>query len=284
MPNELDIILGTQNPDGGWGYRPGGSSWVEPTVYALLALVGEPKAADAIRRGRAWLRDLERADGGWPPRPEVRESTWVTALVLLLDGGRGELAPRAAEWLLRQTGREATLLHRIRMKLLGVPEDYEAAPPAWPWYPGTAAWVVPTSISILALGKVAKRRPAREIALRIEEGRRFLLVRRCADGGWNHGSSRALGFQAFSYPETTGLALLALHGVPAQRLTASLLAAERLLRDCRSGEGVAWLAMALMAHGRNPIPPAPIRIDTLPDAALLALARRAAQGGNVFLE
>ncbi len=283
MADELTTLLSHQNPDGGWPYRPEGSSWVEPTVYALLALGDHPQAAEAVGRGRQWLKKLERADGGWPPRPEVQESTWVTALVVLLDGGQGELAPRGVEWLLNQTGRESTLLHRVRMRLLGASSEYEAAPPAWPWYPGTAAWVIPTSLSILALRKAHKRRPEARIANRIEEGRRFLMVRRCADGGWNHGSSRALGFQSNSYPETTGVALLALEGTPPEKLSSSLLTAERHWRECRSGEGTAWLLMGLLAHKRPP-QPRTVRVATVMELALLMLARRAGEGVNAFLE
>lgn len=283
MASGTEILLKSQNPDGGWPYRPGGSSWVEPTAYALLALGDDPQAAAAARRARAWLAKLERPDGGWPPRPDVDQSTWVTALVLLLDAGRGELGPRALAWVMGQTGRESTLLHRVRMRLLGASSEYEAAPPAWPWYPGTAAWVVPTSLTMLALRKVQNRRPDPRVAARIEEGRRFLLVRRCADGGWNHGSSRALGVQSNSYPETTGLALLALDGVPPERLKSSLHTAERHLQNCRSGEGVAWLVMGLLAHGRSVLPGSVIRVATLVDAALLVLARRAAEGHNALL-
>ena len=36
----------TQNGDGGWGYFAGKRSWLEPTVYALLALHGRQKSAE----------------------------------------------------------------------------------------------------------------------------------------------------------------------------------------------------------------------------------------------
>ena len=44
----LQMLRRVQNPDGGWGYFPGKQSWLEPTVWAALALHGDP-AAD-----RAW--------------------------------------------------------------------------------------------------------------------------------------------------------------------------------------------------------------------------------------
>ncbi|WP_366946238.1 prenyltransferase/squalene oxidase repeat-containing protein, partial [Thermoflexus sp.] len=36
------FLENAQNPDGGWGYRPGGRSTVEPTGAALLALADLP--------------------------------------------------------------------------------------------------------------------------------------------------------------------------------------------------------------------------------------------------
>ena len=84
----------------------------------------------------------------------------------------------------------------------------------------------------------------------------YLLSRMCADGGWNHGSSQALGRDGDSYPETTGIALLALRAagsVPANRaqLGRARAAARRHLAICRTAEGIAWLRMGLAAHGEN---------------------------------
>lgn len=276
-----EAILSVQNPDGGWPYRRGGPSWAEPTAYALLALEGAAGTREATDRGRRFVESLRRNDGGLAPHPAVQESTWVTALYVLLNPADADEA--ALEWLLGRTGRESTLLHRVRMKLLGVRDEYEAAPPAWPWYPDTAAWLVPTAATLLALRRVQRRRPDARLAERIREGERFLLVRRCADGGWNHGASRSLGFQSFSYPETTGLALVALAGAQAPGMERSLETAERHLARCRSAEGIAWLEMGLRAHGRTParVPEAPVR--TVMDAALRVLAQRAAEGANPLL-
>jgi hypothetical protein len=189
-------ILATQNSGGGWGYR-GGSSWTEPTVYALLALATLGANAEAAKLGMKWLSSLQRPDGGWPPSPSVDQSTWVTALVLLLlaDRDRSPAVEKAAGWLLKQSGRESAFLRRLRLRLLGVKDDTDTSLKGWPWYPDTAAWVTPTALTILALEKVHRRKPSETLADRIETGRQFLLSRMCADGGWNHGSSRALGYE-----------------------------------------------------------------------------------------
>src|SRR5438094_482278 len=100
----------------------------------------------------------------------------------------------------------------------------------WPYRRGTS-WTEPTALALLALRKAARESQGDELQARIESGCAYLLAHRCSDGGWNHGSSRALGYESNSYPETTGIALLALEGVP--KLDGSLSTAERQLRNCR---------------------------------------------------
>jgi hypothetical protein len=280
-------LLASQNRDGGWGYHRG-SSWTEPTVYALLALLAqERQPSPDVQRGFAWLHGTRRDDGGWPPQPTVKQSTWVTALAVLLlaEGGALPVGDPAIGWLVDQTGRETSLLFRVRRWMLGGRSDYEENPPGWPWFPETAAWVAPTALTILALQKVQEREPSREIADRIAAGQRFLLARRCDDGGWNHGSSRALGYETDSYPETTGLALLALHGFQFPRLAQAIARAEAHLRNCRSAQGLSWLRMGLLAHNRSvPALQGPsVVCRNVRDQALWILAQSAAEGRNVFL-
>src|SRR5574341_1256740 len=110
----LHAILSAQNSDGGWGYLFKGQSWTEPTIYALLALRDAGAGGEAVGRGERWITRTQRPDGGWSPRPSVDESTWVTALVLLLRAGESNSPSldRAMEWLLAQMGRESTFLQR----------------------------------------------------------------------------------------------------------------------------------------------------------------------------
>src|SRR5260370_12221077 len=55
----LEALRRAQNPDGGWAYFPGKSSWLEPTVYAALALHGESAGERARKLLGAW-----QAEGG----------------------------------------------------------------------------------------------------------------------------------------------------------------------------------------------------------------------------
>ncbi len=280
------VLVRAQNPDGGWGYLSGGS-WTEPTALALLSLKGEDRAGEARGRASAYLRTLQRPDGGWPPHRSVARSTWVTALAVLALGEEldGAKLGAAVGWLLRVRGRESGFWHRLRLRLLGVdrgPGEGEG----WPWFGETAAWVTPTAMTILALLKVRPRGLAAGADERLSAARRYLWSRMCQDGGWNHGSTRALGYDAPSYPETTGAALLALRGDRPPELPRALAAAERHFRECRSSSGRNWLRLGLAAHAR--LVPGPAEDEPpargVMDTALSLLAERTGAGRDPLTE
>lgn len=279
-------LVDRQNQDGGWSYGRIGPSWTEPTCYALLALATEGvSSSGAVHRGIQWLTSRQRLDGGWAPRDSVDETTWVTALALLLPQ---ELAPNfdrkgASQWLLSQTGRESGLLFRLRLRLLGLGADPTQRFDGWPWYPATAAWVVPTALTLLALERLHRSVSDTQLQRRLDDGRAFLLARRCRDGGWNHGSTHALGYDSDSYPETTGLALLALHDVPSSELGVALDLAERHLRESQSLEATSWLSLGLLAHGRRPSVRSVVSHQGTLAVALAKLAEAALGGRNVFV-
>jgi len=280
-------ILASQNPDGGWPYRPAAPSWTEPTTYALLALSLGDVAAEPLGRAFGWLRGLQRADGGWPPQPAVPECTWVTAMVALLGPDRLGAASyqRAIAWLLEQTGEDSGLLNRLHLYLLGNAQAAQAAP-GWPWFPGATAWVTPTALSMLALRKAHRTIPSPALRRRLELGTAFLLQHACSDGGWNHGCPRVFNYEAPSYPETTGLALLALHGSDSPAIRNACRLAQVQLASCRSPEAQCWLRLGLLAHAQLPPDAAPPMRPprTIAELALAQLASAAEHGHNVFLE
>jgi hypothetical protein len=279
----IQLVVSKQNRDGGWPYVRG-SSWTEPTVYAILALLASGELEPA-RRGLNWLRAAQLPDGGWPPKTGFDESTWVTALVALLPPGElGSAAlARGIAWLLGTSGEESSKTYRARMWLLGIPQPPEQEFPGWPWIPGTAAWVGPTSLAILALEREMGRRPSAAIRERVDQGRRFLLGRMCRGGGWNHGSVRALGYDAAPYPETTGMALAALRGVRTGEMEQALTVAEGFLGECRSADALNWLRIGLMAHGRLPdayCPQSQVSCRTLPETSLDMLVAGTQKGAD----
>ena len=263
-----------QNSDGGWAYNKG-CSWTEPTAFVLLAQSVTQADARSFNAASKFLISLQREDGGWRPQPEVAESNWVTAVVALLpEQAIGpERLNRAITWLKGQTGRESSWSYKLRQRIAGNKESY---PEGWPWFPGAAAWVIPTSLGILAFERELTRRDDARLRARVNSGREYLYARVCADGGWNHGSNQALGRDGESYPETTGIALAALHRAPESPLIErAKAAARRHLATCRTAEGIAWLRMGLQAHRENvQLKSAPEPRTTM-DAALLAIAAAA---------
>lgn len=267
-------LLYQPNADGGWSYTRG-CSWTEPTVLALLAhhAVGlrNPDSQKHFEAGLRFLHSVAAPDGGYRPHPAVTESTWVTAAVTLLPEeaiGRQQYR-RAIEWLKNQTGRESGWSFRLQQWMNGSKEEY---PEAWPWFPGAAAWVIPTSFGILAFEKARAKYPDSALDARIRTAQDFLLNRMCADGGWNHGSSRALGKEGDSYPETTGIGLLALASArPSAKLEKAKAAASRHLAAKPGAEACAWLRMGLAAHGVRPAVADPAQPRTVVEEALTAI-------------
>lgn len=261
----------SQNSDGGWAYGRG-CSWTEPTAFVLLAQLATELERPSFESGLRFLRATQRADGGWSPQPGVTDSTWVTSLAVLLPENTmgAQSLERAVNWLEGQTGRESGLAYRFFQRVQGNRQPF---PDAFPWFPGAAAWVIPTSFGILALERALSRGASSHLRGRISTAKEFLFDRMCADGGWNHGGNRALGRDGDSYPETTGLALLALHGAPpSPELDRAKGAARRHLASCRTAEGVAWLRIGLAAHGERVASPQSLTPRTTLDRALLALA------------
>jgi hypothetical protein len=281
----IDNLLAQQNGDGGWPYVRGRSA-TEPTVYAVLALAssGESRAAE---RGARWLRRTQHADGGWGPDQAVAESTWVTALAAL--AGRELLGSaaqaRAIDWLVATEGAETAPAYRLRQWLIGNPAPAGQEFPGWPYFPGTAAWVTPTAVAILALEREERRSPRAQVGRRIAQGRAFLLGRMCQGGGWNHGALRSLGQEARPYPETTGMALAALRSTESAAVTQSIGVARQFLPKCRSADGLHWLLLGLLAHGNRAagecVPEAPA-CRTIPDQSMFLLVARAEQGDSPF--
>jgi prenyltransferase/squalene oxidase-like repeat protein len=245
-------LLEAQNADGGWGYDRD-SSWTEPTAFALLALEAQHIKGAAYDAGCAWLARKQNSDGGWSPAPSVDISTWVTSLVLLalpeavLTPGDYE---RGIDWTVRQIRPEPSGFGRFVSRLQGSPlvEDNGGGSP---WFPGTAAWIGPTVISVLALSEALRRNSDEKLRRTISRSQRYILFTRCQDGGWNHGGSKFRSQNAESYPEMTGMALLALRRPPPSDLSASIDCAEKFLSCPASSEGLSWLQLGLMRHGRD---------------------------------
>jgi prenyltransferase/squalene oxidase-like repeat protein len=245
-------LLEAQNADGGWGYDRD-RSWTEPTALALLALDAQQLRGRPYERGCHWLVRRQRSDGGWPPAPSVNVSTWVTSLALLalpeVVFAPGDYE-RGIGWTVRQIRPEVTGIAQFisHLRGSGTTEDRGGGSP---WFPGTAAWIGPSVMSVLALSDAARRNGGHKLRSHISRNQKYILSVRCQDGGWNHGGSKFRSQNAESYPEMTGMALLALEDTRAPDLSISIKSAEKFLLCPASSEGLSWLQLGLMRQGRD---------------------------------
>lgn len=284
----LERLLASQNPDGGWAYRAG-ISWAEPTAFVVLALQSEqaPSIYRALNRGISWLLAQQQPSGGWPPNPDVGECTSVTSVATLAilpfaTRSVGARLDAALNWTANQVYRDDFSLSLLLAKALNLPPAH--APGSVPWYPGTAGWVVPTALSALTLLKASRERNRADLHTIAALSCSYLLHRRCADNGWNHGGSKMRSEDATSYPETTGLALLALRAASITPPSPSIALAKQFAARPESTEGLSWLQMALQSPTTPiPDPPALPTPRTTRDVALRILALTSQQGSNIFL-
>ena len=290
----VERLLALQNPDGGWPYDKG-TTWAEPTAFALLGLQSTHtlSTSPAVARGIGALLSAQKPTGGWSPHPHVDECTSVTSVATLaLLACTGPSIPMAdlstqrldaaLAWTAGQVYRDNLSFSLLLAKAFNLPPAH--APGSVPWYPGTAGWVTPTALTVLALSRasrLANRADLRDLALK---SCTYLLSRRCADGGWNHGGSNTRSEDATAYPETTGLALLALRAASIAPPPDALALAAKFAANPESTEGLSWLQMALRTSTRAiPDPPVMPTPRTSRDIALRLLALSAQSGSNIFL-
>jgi hypothetical protein len=208
MTSAVDFLRTSQDASQGWGYLPGHFPSTEATAAVLLALREDPQAAKLVESGVGWLRSTQHADGGWGYMADDEESGWQTAWAVLALGKLrifDQAYRRGVEWL-------------VNVKPLGFRGDdfsnldqtqdtNDAIVNSWPWFPGEATWVEPTSLAILALVNEVNNQPA---AARVKLGLDYLSQRRCPEGGWNVGNPVMFDSALLGHAPQTSLALMAL--------------------------------------------------------------------------
>ncbi len=241
MASALDFLLQTQNADGGWGYRAGGMSYVEPTAAVLLAL----KSGAEQSRARDYLLSIQRADGGWGIAAIDDESGWMTAwavLVLAPFPDARDAAARGAQWLIDTEGlrvidapSRAIIYQRLQI---------DSTLRGWPWQRGDAAWVHPTALAMLALNAAG-----RSAEPRVRDGIVYLYDRAVISGGWNIGNPEMLGKPVPATIQDTAVTLLALRAVGVSADDAHISGAIRYLGDAvahaQTAAELAWGVYAL---------------------------------------
>jgi hypothetical protein len=217
----LPALLASQNADGGWGFRAGAESRVEPTSWALLALAEHahapdvPGVKDAAARGLRFLEAAQLADGSWPAAAGQNTGSWVTSLAccaLLAQQAGANLVARGLAWLCAERPGDSGFAWRLRSRLRGkrnvsAQNDFLYG---WSWTHATASWVEPTSYALIALQAAPPEMQPTSARQRIAIAHSMLFDRMCPGGGWNCGNPVVYGVAGEPQVGPTVWALLAL--------------------------------------------------------------------------
>lgn len=239
-PECLNRLAAMALPSGGWGYRAGQSAHLEPTCFALLALIADRGRHEAmIDAGMRAIESYRQPDGLYR-HPEARpEAGWATSLVLLVKHRLGLDSARIADKLLTMRGRvlkkdpEVLDMTDIDVSLLG-----------WPWALETFSWVEPTAWACTAL-----RATGHGSHPRVREGLRLLIDRAFDSGGVNYGNRIVLGKQTDPIPGPTAALLIALQGTTDEpRVDAAIGYLRMEAARTPDLEHLAWGRLALDLH------------------------------------
>jgi len=255
----IELLLGAQNEDGGWGAVKGKRSNTESTSFALMALKSlEGKLFDRqTTAGLKWLLQHRGDDGSWFLNDSSKQGSWTTpiaVLALLSFQDQREHALRAAKWILTQQGRKpgwlATLL--VRLSLVKKMTELDPYLSGWSWTAGAFSWVEPTSYSLMALKKLKRSLAGTNCDERIRQGEMLIYDRMCENGGWNYGNSKVLGEALWPYPDVTAVALIALQDQTTSAVNQkSLRVLDATMRETASGTALGWGILCLTLYNQD---------------------------------
>lgn len=234
----LTVLEEARTPSGGWGYRPQGTPWSEPTALVALAHAAHGREANGALD---WLASIQRPNGSIGVSAAYAAPGWPTPLAILAwQGAYATEREKATMWLLQEEG-----------KALDDPEaiaGHDTTIVGWPWVEGTHSWIEPTALAVMALKKSGHGDHAR-----VRDGIRLLRDRALpTKGGWNYGNNTIFGRELRPQPAPTGMALLAL-AAEADPITLRACAyLEGVLPSVRAPMSLAWGLLGLGAFGRRP--------------------------------
>jgi hypothetical protein len=228
-------------PGGGIPYYKRGGPSAEPALLALLALSASGAGGASAKPLLSWVLGLQNTDGSIGVNPDNRsQGLWLTAPAAVVFHHSG-----------LKDARDRALGFVTSMKSVTVANDpnvrQDNTLTGWPWVRGTFGWVEPTAWSVVALNVCGLGGHPRAV-----EGRAFLLDRQIPSGGWNYGNPGLNDRELLPFWDTTGLALVALHGqTDAARVRSSLDLLDKRQEKIESPCGLAWTVLSLESYGRD---------------------------------
>ena len=257
----LPILESSQNEDGGWAFRAGLARRVEPTCWALLALLQTEHAeeqSERISRGLAFIRTAQLADGSWPASPDQKTGASASSLAcwtLLAAKDTSNAAAAGLRWICSDWPIDSVLWRRIINGLLRKNKkivQHNDAYRGWGWTPRTASWVEPTAFALIALSQCPAELLPTGAKQRQKLGKALLLDRMCPGGGWNCGNPKAYGVAGEPLVVPTVWALIALRDErdrPEVKLSLEWLKSN--IREIRSGPSLALARLCLETFGET---------------------------------
>lgn len=242
----IEQLLAHRGNSPGWGYRPQGDSFVEPTVLACLGLLAQEDSSPAVQSlvhdSAAWIAEIQQSDGSVGLSNALPAPRWPTALALLLwsaINSHEQARNRARNWLLNEKG---TAFPRIANSPVG----HDTTLVGWPWVADTHSWLEPTCLAILSL---THGNTDLVQSPRVAEGLTLIENRAIESGGWNYGNKAAFGTPLRPRPAPTGWALLAMTKTGTRPAVIDP-AIDYLLKELpriRSAQSLCWGLLGLLA-------------------------------------
>lgn len=261
LSQAIELLIGSQNPDGGWGAVRGNRSTTEATALAYLALRSRERndLGSAVERGKRWLIERQNPDGSWPLADGLKPPSWSTALAMIAlndSSDTVEQVIKAGRWSLEQEGNTLGILAKIvlalspKKRVVNLNHDLVG----WSWAPNSSSWVEPTSYFIIALKKMRHLLPSELYQKRVSQGELLIYDRICEGGGWNYGNSVVYDEALWPYPDITAVALIALQDQRARKENQlSLKALPEMTKDTISGLALSWTAICYDLYGLDAV-------------------------------
>ena len=246
-------LVGAANASGGWAYHAAKASRLEPTIWALMALLADGNSsailAARLSRDRGFLFGARDADGLLAEQPDRPPNFVANGLAALLFQQYPDVFGRRRTHQLLATLAARSGERSPASHFIGQDNSLRG----WAWIDRTSSWVEPTAWCLLALKKAGMGAPplvSDEVGSRISEAEALLFNRCSPSGGWNYGNPIVFGQVLGSYIPTTAVALLALQDQPdhpAVQRSLRFLQANRLAEP--SGFALALTLICFRTYG-----------------------------------
>ena len=258
----VSLLERAQKDDGGWGFHAEAESRVEPTCWALLALLQIPareNLSERLRRALQFLKSAQLPNGSWPAVPGQQDGSWVTSLacwVLLCARhieDRDSSVAAAFQWLCNDWPKDTSALRRMlqrfsRKDVVNHNPSYRG----WGWTPRTASWVEPTSFALIAMSQAPQELLPPVANRRQRLAKSLLCDRMCPGGGWNCGNPRTYGVAGEPLVSPTVWALIALRNEQDRpEVQESVAWLEKNLAHFRSSASLALARICLETYARK---------------------------------